>query len=409
MDYYQFFEQSIKNLKTEGRYRIFVDLERLVGEAPYALWRHEQGSQKVVIWCSNDYLGMSHHPEVIASMKEAAHKFGAGSGGTRNISGTCHGHVLLEQAVADLHQKESGLIFTSGYSANETAIATLGENLPNCVLFSDEKNHASIIQGIRLSRAEKCIFKHNDLYDLEEKLSRFDKNRPKLIIFISVYSMDGDIAPIKEICDLAEKYNALTYIDEVHAVGIYGPQGAGVAVQQQQHHRIDIIQANFAKAYGTIGGYITGSKSLVDYIRSYASGFIFTTSLPPGVTYATLTSLEVLKKEENRRKLLWQRVDYLKKRFQKSSVPIISNNSHIVPVVVGDAFLCKEVCRLLLYEYNIYAQPINYPTVPRGQERLRLTVTPYHTREMIDQLVQALEEVWARLGLTVYEKSVTNY
>jgi 5-aminolevulinate synthase len=399
MTYDQIFSQHLQTLKTEGRYRIFADLERLAGEAPYALWHSPTGIKKVVVWCSNDYLGMSHHPEVINAMVEAAQKYGAGSGGTRNISGTAHPHVMLEQEIATLHGKEKGLIFTSGYNANEASISALAQALPDCVVLSDEKNHASIIQGIRASRCECRIFQHNDLDDLRTNLASLDPARPKIIVFISVYSMDGDIAPIEAICDLADEFNALTYLDEVHAVGLYGPQGAGVAAQLGIQHRIDILQANFAKAYGVIGGYIAGSTPLVDYVRSAASGFIFTTSLPPAVAAAIHKSICILREDSHLRHQLWDRVGMLKQLLLKSGLPYTLTESHIVPVVVGDALRCRQACDILAQEFGIYVQPINFPTVPRGQERLRLTVTPFHTPEMIQQLVGALVNVWDHLDL----------
>jgi 5-aminolevulinate synthase len=399
MDYYTYFKKSLDGLKNEGRYRVFADLERLVGKAPYAKWHHDGTFHQVSVWCSNDYLGMSHHPAVIESMIEATKTYGAGSGGTRNISGTCHSHVLLEQAVASLHGKEAGLVFTSGYSANETALSTLGQCLKGCVILSDEKNHASMIQGIKLSGCEKRVFKHNDIEDLEHHLKSLPLETPKIIAFISVYSMDGDIAPIKEICDLADKYNALTYLDEVHAVGIYGPGGAGVAVRDNQHHRLDIIQANFAKAYGVIGGYITGSKDIVDFIRSHGAGFIFTTSLPPSVARAITASLNILRDDNSLRETLFKRVQYLKERLRYRQIPFVDNPSHIVPVVIGDAHLCKLLCHRLLHEHHMYVQPINYPTVPKGQERMRLTVTPFHSPSMIQDFVESLDSLWGHLEI----------
>lgn len=399
MTYDHIFSEHLSSLKTEGCYRIFADLERLVGEAPYALWHSPEGKKKVVVWCSNDYLGMSHHPAVIDAMVEATKQYGAGSGGTRNISGTAHSHVILEQEVADLHGKPKGLIFTSGYIANEATIAALARALPDCVVLSDEKNHASIIQGIRAGGCERRVFRHNDLADLREKLSALDPKRPKIIAFISVYSMDGDIAPIEAICDLADEFNAITYLDEVHAVGLYGPQGAGIAAQLKLQDRIDVIQANFAKAYGVIGGYITGSIPLVDYVRSAASGFIFTTSLPPAVVAAAHKSISILRQDTTLRNQLWSRVGLLKQRLEKSTIPYQPAASHIIPIVVGNANQCQAVCDLLRHEHGIYVQPINYPTVPRGQERLRLTVTPAHTPEMIQHLGDALEDVWSRLNL----------
>lgn len=393
------FLQHLQSLKAEGRYRIFADLERLVGEAPCALWHGPEGKKKVIVWCSNDYLGMSQHPAVIDAMVEAAKRYGAGSGGTRNISGTAHSHVMLEQEVADLHGKEKGLIFTSGYIANEATLSALAQALPNCVVLSDEKNHASIIQGIRAGRCERRVFRHNDLADLRKNLSSLDPKRPKIIVFISVYSMDGDIAPIEAICDLADEFKAITYLDEVHAVGLYGPQGAGVAAQFGLQDRVDVIQANFAKAYGVIGGYITGSAPLVDYVRSAASGFIFTTSLPPSVVAAAHKSIDILRQDTILRNQLWSRVGLLKERLAKSAIPYQRTASHIIPVIVGNASQCQAVSDLLRQEYGVYVQPINYPTVPRGQERLRLTVTPAHTPEMIQHLGDALEDVWSRLNL----------
>lgn len=400
MNYEKFFSDKLQSLKAEGRYRVFADLERLTGQAPYALYHNSQNqSRKVIVWCSNDYLNMSHHPSVIKAMTQTIDRLGAGSGGTRNISGTCHSHVMLERSVADLHGKESGLVFSSGYTANEAAICSLAEAIPECVVFSDEKNHASMIEGIRHSRAERRIFRHNNLDDLKRQLTEIGVERPKIITFVSVYSMNGDIAPIAEICDLAKQFNALTYLDEVHAVGIYGPQGAGVASHLGIQNRVDIIQGNFAKAYGVIGGYVTGSKTFVDYIRSSASGFIFTTSLPPAIAVGARTSIEILKTEDHLRQKLWQNVNILKKNLEKSSLPYTPVNSHIIPLPVGDAVLCRQVCDMLLHGYDIYIQPINYPTVPRGQERLRITVTPAHTVSMIEDLVVSLERVWKELDL----------
>lgn len=399
MNYDQIFSSYLQSLKAEGRYRIFADLERIVGEAPYALWHSPEGIKKVIVWCSNDYLGMSQHPAVIEAMVEAAQQYGVGSGGTRNISGTSHPHVILENEVADLHGKEKGLIFTSGYIANEATISALAQALPNCIVLSDEKNHASIIQGIRAGGCERRIFRHNNLADLRANLSSIDPKRPKIIAFISVYSMDGDIAPIEAICDLAEEFNAITYLDEVHAVGLYGPQGAGVAALLGLQKRINVIQANFAKAYGVIGGYITGSAPLVDYVRSSAAGFIFTTSLPPAVASAIYKSIRILRQDTTLRSQLWNRVELLKKRLKQSSIPHQVAESHIVPVIVGDANHCQMVSNILRHEYGIYVQPINYPTVPRGQERLRITVTPSHTPQMINHLGEALEDVWGRLNL----------
>lgn len=399
MTYDHIFSMHLSTLKAEKRYRTFVDLERLVGEAPYALWHSPDGVKKVIVWCSNDYLGMSQHPAVIEAMVLATQNYGVGSGGTRNISGTAHPHVLLEQEVANLHGKEKGLIFTSGYNANEATLSTLAQGLPNCVILSDEKNHASLIQGIRAGRCEYHVFRHNDMMDLRTRLQALDPHRPKIIAFLSVYSMDGNLAPIKDICDLADEFNALTYLDEVHAVGLYGSQGAGVANQLGLENRVDVIQANFAKAYGVMGGYIASSQALVDYVRSSASGFIFTTSLPPSVAAAVSKSIQILRQDTSLRTRFWERVEWLKETLSRKGIPYQSQASHIVPVVIGNAERCQLVCDVLRQEYGIYVQPINYPTVPRGQERLRLTVTPYHTREMIQHLGEALEKVWSQLNL----------
>ena len=399
IDYKALLKEKLQPLKAEHRYRVFTNLERLAGQAPYALWHKDNIAKKVIVWCSNDYLGMSHNPRVIDACAKAVMKYGAGSGGTRNISGTNYNHVTLEKTVADLHQKDAGLVFVSGYAANEASLCALGEGLENCVILSDEKIHASMIQGIRHSRAEKQVFRHNDINDLREKLACFDRSQPKIIAFVSVYSMDGDIAPIKEICDLAREYNAFTYLDEVHAVGIYGKKGEGIAGSLGISDRIDMIQGNFAKAYGVVGGYVTGSEDIVDYIRSYASGFIFTTSLPPAVAAAAQKSIEILKDDPSYREKLWVNVDALKARLRKSSIRFVDSKSHIVPILVGDAYLCRLLSQNLLEKYSIYVQPINYPTVPRGQERLRLTITPAHTLVMIEELVSALEAEWSVLSL----------
>jgi 5-aminolevulinate synthase len=395
MTYDKFFSDQITQLHQEGRYRIFADLERNAGEAPYAWWRKGGEKTKVVVWCSNDYLGMSHHPEVIRALIDGATQYGAGSGGTRNISGTAHPHVVLEETVALHHNKEKALIFSSGYTANEATISTLASKLPGCVVFSDEKNHASMIQGIRSSRAQKVIFRHNDTVDLREKLASVPRETPKLIVFTSVYSMDGDIAPIEEICNLADEFHALTYLDEVHAVGMYGETGAGVAAAQGLSHRIDVIQGNFAKAYGVIGGYIASSRALVDFVRSHASGFIFTTSLPPATALAAQTSLQILQQDKTIQEKFWRKVAAFKKAISKTKIPHRINKSHIVPIVVGDAKICRSICQQLLEEHQIYAQPINYPTVPVGQERLRITVTPAHSQDHIDQLIDGLQQVWS--------------
>lgn len=400
MHYDNFFATYLQHLKSEGRYRVFVNLERMVGKAPLALWHHDQIVEEVVVWCSNDYLALSQNPEVVEAMVAAAQTYGSGSGGTRNISGTSHPHVKLEQAIANFHRKEAGLLFSSGYVANEAAISTLASNLPGCIVLSDEKNHASMIQGIRNSRAEKYIFRHNDLADLESKLRQLPQTQPKLIVFTAVYSMDGDRAPAAEICALAKQYNALTFIDEVHAVGMYGATGAGLSELLGIQDQVDIIQGNFAKGFGVIGGYITGNKNLVDFVRSAASGFIFTTSMPPATAVAILKSMELIENGQKLRAQFWQQVNYFKQQIAKTDLPYRESQGHIVPVVVGDAVLCKEICDRLLYEDKIYIQPINYPTVPVGQERLRITITPAHTRDHIDQLLTALQRVYADYKLS---------
>lgn len=394
MYYDNFFDNYLQSLKSEGRYRVFINLERIVGKAPLALWHHDNTVDEVVVWCSNDYLALSQNPDVVDAMVFAAQTYGAGSGGTRNISGTAHPHVMLEQAVASFHGQEAGLIFSSGYVANEASICALASNLPGCLVLSDEKNHASMIQGIRNSRAEKYVFRHNDMADLESKLQQVPYDRPKLIVFTAVYSMDGDRAPADEICALAKKYNALTFIDEVHAVGMYGATGAGISELLGLQDQIDIIQGNFAKGFGVVGGYITGKRNLVDFVRSAASGFIFTTSMPPATAAAILKSMELIRDGHELRAQFWQQVNYFKQQIAKTNLPYREANGHIVPVVVGDAALCKEICDRLLYEDQIYIQPINYPTVPVGQERLRITITPAHTKAHIDQLLTALQRVY---------------
>ena len=399
MNYESFFAEKIGDLKSEGRYRVFADLEREYGNFPVAKNYQSKGAEKVTVWCSNDYLGMGQNSLVVDAMREALERCGAGAGGTRNISGTNHYHILLEEELANLHQKEASLIFTSGYVANLTTLSTIGQMLPNCVILSDSNNHNSMIAGIRHSRSEKIIFKHNDVVDLENKLLGLDKNRPKVIAFESVYSMDGDIAPIKEICDLAEKYGALTFLDEVHAVGLYGANGAGVSERDNLMDRIDILQGTLAKGFGVVGGYIAASNTLCDFIRSYGDGFIFSTSMPPAVAAGALTSVKHVKAHPELRSQHQERAAKLKSMLGNAGIPFMPSVTHIVPVLVGDPVLCKQASDELLYNHGIYVQPINYPTVPRGTERLRFTPTPLHNDELMVNLVKALTTVWRDLGI----------
>lgn len=405
MNYQRFFDEAIDQLHAERRYRVFADLERIVGSFPRAIWRANGEAREITVWCSNDYLGMGQHPDVIAASQNAAGAMGSGAGGTRNISGTNHPLVELEEELADLHGKEAGLVFTSGFVSNEAAISTIGRLLPNCLILSDELNHASMIEGVKRSEAEKRIFRHNDLAHLESLLQQAGRERAKVIVFESVYSMDGDIAPIAEICDLAEKYNALTYIDEVHAVGMYGAHGGGITEREGLAHRIDVIEGTLAKAFGTLGGYITGTRSIIDAVRSYAPGFIFTTALPPSIASAATASIRHLKRSQAERDSHQRQAQLTKNELSDANLPVMPSQTHIVPLLVGDPELCKMASDRLLAKHGIYIQPINYPTVPRGTERLRITPTPFHDDALIGTLKDALVETWTALGISFRDQT----
>ena len=408
MNYDQIFQDAIFSLKQEKRYRVFADLERDAARPPQAAYHAPDEKRDVTIWCSNDYLGMGRHPKVIAAMVEAAQKFGVGAGGTRNISGTNHATVTLEAELADLHGKEAALVFTSGWISNLAGISTIAALLPNCLILSDAMNHNSMIEGIRRSGAEKQVFRHNDADHLEELLIAAGQDRAKLIVFESLYSMDGDIAPIAKICALAKKYHAMTYIDEVHAVGMYGPRGGGVAEREKLMDQIDIIEGTLAKGFGTLGGYIAAKASICDAVRSFAPSFIFTTALPPSVASAATAAIRHLKGSEMERARQRQQVARTKHALLAAGLPVMETPSHIVPVFVGDAEKCKAACDLLMERHDIYIQPINYPTVARGTERLRITPTPYHSDAHIAVLVEALVDVWKTLGLELTEAKVVS-
>lgn len=399
MDYEAFFRNELDGLHREGRYRVFADLERHAGEFPKATYTRGRERSKVTVWCSNDYLGMGQHPSVLAAMHHALDQCGAGAGGTRNIAGTNHYHVLLERELAELHGKEAALLFNSGYMSNWASLSTLASRMTGCVVLSDAFNHASMIEGVRHARVEKQVFAHNDPADLARRLADLDPHRPKLVMFESVYSMDGDIAPIAELCDVAEQYGAMTYLDEVHAVGLYGPSGGGISDRDGIADRVTVIEGTLAKAFGVMGGYITGSRALCDYVRSYASGFIFTTSLPPAVAAGALASIRHLRSSTIERDAHQAVVAKVRQQLDAAGLPHLDNASHIVPVMVGDPVICKQICDELLTRFGVYVQPINYPTVARGTERLRITPSPVHTDDDIAHLVGALSAIWTNRNL----------
>jgi 5-aminolevulinate synthase len=399
MIYDRFFSAALARLRAERRYRVFADLERIAGRFPHAIWHSPDGPRPVVIWCSNDYLGMGQHPEVVGAMVETATRMGAGAGGTRNISGTNHPLLALERELADLHSKDAALVFTSGYVSNDTGIATIAKLLPNCLILSDARNHNSMIEGVRRSGVEKKIWRHNDVDHLEQLLAAEPVDRPKLIVFEALYSMDGDTAPVSRICDLANRYCAMTYIDEVHSAGMYGPAGAGIAAREGVLHRIDVVEGTLAKAFGCLGGYIAARADIVDVVRSYAPGFIFTTALPPAICAAATAAIRHLKVSQWERVRHQDRAAHVKAVLNAAGLPVMPNETHIVPVMVGNPKTCKEVSDLLLTEHGLYVQPINYPTVPKGTERLRITPTPYHDDALIDALAEGLVDVWGRCGL----------
>ncbi|MEO1168163.1 MAG: 5-aminolevulinate synthase [Pseudomonadota bacterium] len=399
MDYEKYFTDELESVRDEGRYRIFTEIERHAGAFPHATRYVDEETTDVTVWCSNDYLGMGQHPMVIDAMHQTLDQCGAGAGGTRNISGTNHHHVLLERELADLHNKESALLFTSGYVSNWAALGTLAAKLPGCAVFSDAGNHASMIEGIRHSKAEKHIWEHNSPEDLDRQLSRVDPSRPKLVAFESVYSMDGDIAPIAEILDVCEAHGALSYIDEVHAVGLYGPRGGGIAEREGLMDRITVIEGTLGKAFGVMGGYIAASAALCDFVRSFASGFIFTTALPPALAAGACASIKHLKASQAERERHQERVAKVRHKLNCLGIPHLDNPSHIIPVMVGDPHKCKRISDWLMDNHGIYVQPINYPTVPKGTERLRITPSPVHSDADIDKLIDALTEIWSECEL----------
>jgi len=400
LDYQRVFAQAIDRLHAEGRYRVFIDILRNKGSFPNArCFAGHNGPKPITVWCSNDYLAMGQHPDVIAAMEEALHDVGAGSGGTRNIGGNTHYHIQLESELADLHGKEAALIFTSGYVSNEATLSTIAKLLPGCIIFSDELNHASMIAGIRSSGCEKIVFRHNDVAHLEELLAATPIDAPKLIAFESVYSMDGDVAPIAAFCDLADKYQAITYLDEVHAVGMYGARGGGISDRDQVADRLTIIEGTLGKAFGVMGGYIAADRNIIDVVRSYAPGFIFTTSLSPVLVAGALASVRHLKKSSAEREAQQASAAKLKQIFSTARLPVMPSTTHIVPLMVGDPVRAKKISDILLAEYGIYVQPINYPTVPRGTERLRFTPGPSHSEAMMEELTRALVEIWDRMEL----------
>ena len=400
MNYDKIFQERLEKLKQDGNYRVFADLERYKGSFPRAKNYTGNKERDVTVWCSNDYLGMGQNKKVITAMHDALEQCGAGAGGTRNISGTNHYHVLLEKELADLHRKESALLFTSGYVSNWASLSVLGANLENCVILSDELNHASMIEGVRHSRAKKVIWKHNDVDDLRNHLRNLDPSVPKIIAFESVYSMDGDISPISDICDVADEFGAFTYLDEVHAVGLYGKRGGGVSEREGVAERISIIEGTLGKAFGVLGGYITGSKEVCDFVRSFSSGFIFTTALPPSIAAGALASIKYLKSSEIERADQKRKVKYLREKLDRLNIPHLNNPSHIVPVMIKDPVKCKMISDTLMENYGIYVQPINYPTVPKGTERLRITPSPVHSFADIDFLVNAMNELWSQCALS---------